>query len=74
MTATIICLLLLIPYAAWLIASVRALRRHSLGNLAFVMGEHKVEAASVNVEFLAKILLSHHRTLKMPARESFAPR
>ncbi len=28
MTATIICLLLLIPYAAWLIASVRALRHH----------------------------------------------
>ncbi len=28
MTATIICILLLTPYAAWLIASIRALRRH----------------------------------------------
>ncbi len=51
-----------------------ALRCHGLGNLAFVVGEYQVEAASVNVEMLAKIFSAHCRTFSMPAREPVAPR
>ena len=53
MTATIICLLLLIPYAAWLIASVRALRHHS-----HAPTQQKTEPS----EPLTVIVCTHHET------------
>ena len=47
---------------------------HVLRYLAFVMREHKVHSASVDVKFLAQILLAHHGAFQMPSREALAPR
>ena len=46
---------------------------HILGNLAFMVREHQVHSASVDVEFLAEVFLAHHGAFKMPAGETFAP-
>lgn len=53
MTATIICLLLLVSYAAWLIASIHALRRH----------RHAPEPRKTDTpEPLTVIVCTHHET------------
>ena len=36
--------------------------------------EHQVHTATVDVELMAKILLTHHGALEMPARETLSPR
>ena len=46
---------------------------HSLCDFALMVGEHKVHAASVDVELLAEVLASHGRTLAVPSGESLAP-
>ena len=53
---------------------VGALRCHSLCNLTFVVREHEVHAAAVNVEMLAEVLASHGSTFAVPTRETVAPR
>ena len=44
-----------------------------LGDLAFVMREHQVHSAPMDIEFLAEVFLAHDRALEVPAGESFAP-
>ena len=51
-----------------------AQRRRGLRDLAFVVREHQVHAAAVDVETLAQIAGAHGRALHMPAGESLAPR
>ena len=46
---------------------------HILGNFALMVREHEIHAATVDIELLAQVLLSHHRALQMPAREAFSP-
>ena len=51
-----------------------ALRSHSLSNLALVVRENQIHAATVNIEVAAQVLASHRSTLAVPAWESIAPR
>ena len=44
-----------------------------LGNLAFVVGEHEVHSAAVDVEGLAEIFGAHGGALGVPAGETVAP-
>ncbi len=46
---------------------------HVLGDFAFMMREHQIHSAPVDVEFPTEVFLPHHRALQMPAREAFAP-
>ena len=50
-----------------------ALGGHALGDLAFMVGEHEVHAAAVDVERLAEIFAPHSGAFEMPAGEAFAP-
>ena len=45
-----------------------------LRDLALMVREHQVHAASMDVELLAEVLLPHHGALEVPAREAFTPR
>ena len=45
-----------------------------LGYLAFVVGEHQIHSASVDIKLPSQILLPHHRALQVPARETLSPR
>ena len=47
---------------------------HALRNLTFVVREHKVHTAAVNIELLAQIFAAHCSTLAVPAGEAVAPR
>ena len=51
-----------------------ALRSHSLCNLALVVRENQIHAATMNIEVAAQVLASHRSTLAVPARETIAPR
>ena len=51
-----------------------ALRSHSLSNLALVVRENQIHAATVNIEVAAQVLASHSSTLAVPARETITPR
>ena len=51
-----------------------ALRSHSLRNLALVVRENQIHAATVNIEVAAQVLASHRSTLAVPARETITPR
>ena len=44
-----------------------------LGNLAFVVREHQVHSAAMDVEHFAKVFFSHHGALQVPAGETVAP-
>ena len=44
-----------------------------LGQLVFVMGEHQVHAAAVDVEGLAEVFHAHGRAFDMPAGPALAP-
>ena len=46
----------------------------ALGDLAFVVGENIVEAASVNIKVVAEVFGRHHRALDVPARVPPSPR
>ena len=46
----------------------------ALCNLALVVREEQVETSAMDVELIAEVLLTHSRALKMPARETLAPR
>src|SRR5574344_1620835 len=50
-----------------------SLRSHSLRNFAFVVREDQVHSASVYIETLAQVLLTHGSTFAMPSREAIAP-
>ncbi len=50
-----------------------SLSGYTLSYLTLMMGEKKVEAASVDVETFSKIFLAHRGAFEMPARETFAP-
>ena len=51
-----------------------ALRSHSLSNLALMMRENQIHAATMNIEVTAQVLTSHRSTLAVPSWESIAPR
>ena len=51
-----------------------SLGSYGLCNLAFVMREDKVHTATMNVEVLAQVFLSHGCTFGVPAGEAVAPR
>ena len=51
-----------------------ALRSHSLSNLALVVRENQIHAATVNIKVAAQVLASHRSTLAVPARETITPR
>ena len=44
-----------------------------LRNLALVVGEHEVHAATVDVELLTEVFGAHRCTLHVPAGEAIAP-
>ena len=44
-----------------------------LRDLALVVREHQVHAATVDIELAAEVFFAHHRALEVPARETFAP-
>ena len=54
--------------------ALSAARSLVLGNLAFVVREHQIHSATVNVELPAEIFLTHHGALEMPARKTLSPR
>src|SRR5688500_9525076 len=45
----------------------------ALRNLAFVVRELQVHAATMNVELFAQVLRAHGRALDMPAGKAFTP-
>ena len=45
-----------------------------LGDFAFVVREHEVHAASVDVEFASEVFLTHYGALQMPSRKALSPR
>ena len=54
--------------------TARAAGSNILGDFAFVVREHQVHAAAVDVKFVAEVFLAHHGTLQMPTGEAFTPR
>jgi hypothetical protein len=51
----------------------RAVRAGRLGDLVFVVREHQIDAAAVNVEDLAEMLPRHGRAFDVPAGTAAAP-
>ena len=51
-----------------------ALRSYSLRNLALVVRENQIHAATVNIKVAAQVLASHGSTLAVPSWETIAPR
>ena len=45
-----------------------------LGDFVFMVREHQIRTAAVNIEVVAKLLAVHRRALDMPARTARAPR
>ena len=56
-----------------IVHSLGSARSLVLGDLAFMVWEEKVHAASVDVEFAAQVLLAHGGALQVPSRETFSP-
>ena len=50
------------------------LRSHSLSDLALMVRENQIHAATVNIKVTAQVLTSHRSTFAVPARETIAPR
>ncbi len=53
--------------------ALRAAGSHILGDFAFVVREHEVHAAAMDVELLSQVLGAHHRALQVPAGEAVPP-
>ena len=51
-----------------------ALRSHSLRNLALVVRENQIHAATVNIKVATQVLSAHCSTLAVPSWETIAPR
>ena len=52
---------------------LRTAGSHVLGDFAFVVREHQVHSAPMDVEGFAQVLGAHHRALQVPAGEAVAP-
>ncbi len=50
------------------------MRAGRLGNLVFMVREHQIGTAAVNIKMVAQLLAVHRRTFNVPARTPFAPR
>ncbi len=50
-----------------------SLSRHALRDFTFMVGEHEVKTATMYVELLAEVFLTHRGALKMPPGKPFAP-
>ena len=50
-----------------------AVGRFGLGQLIFMMGEHEVHAAAVDIEGFAEVFLAHRRAFDMPAGPPLPP-
>ena len=48
--------------------------RFRLGDFIFVMGEHQIGSAEMDIDGVAQFFTHHRRTFDVPARASLAPR